>query len=387
MPFILKKSNLKSKGVIVFTHKERDFLESRISVLDNAFSELKKRYIIGMHWGHFYSSIGDIPYVDFHLAGKGTVIFNEGIKAAVIPLSSRNFIPSCFYNKHNNKCWDVINISRPITLKNLDQFFQVIKKIYKRGYMIKVLLICTCPYKITEKEGWYEKIYDDYLEIFSPEEKKYFTLLMLRGDGYPFPLSPQSIADFYNLSKMFAMFSDKEGESRVIAEALLCGLPVIVKKELKGGGRDYLTPENSRQFSSLDEGVEMIVDMIKNYKKFKVDTDVLKRDLSEKYTTKILEKELKKIFANLEIDFRGKIDLADLSRKLPGHFIDLPIELRRSATNDLNSNKSALIFINSLLEKETPYNQILALEIERRTKYILNLFVLFLRKLDKVINR
>ena len=387
MPFILKKPHHKSKGIIVFTHKERDFLESNISVLERAFLELKKTYVIGMHWGHFSRGVGDIPFVDFHLTGKGTVIFNKDTKAVVIPLSSRNFIPDCFYNKYLNKCWDVINISRPLILKNLDQFFQVVKKIYKKDGLIKVLLICPCPYEIKTSEGWYEEIYEDYLKIFSMEERKYFTLLMLRGDGYPFPLAPQMIADFYNLSKVFAMFSDKEGESRVIAEALLCGLPVIVKKELQGGGRDYLTSENSHQFSSLDEAADMMVNIIKNYKKFKVDTDFLNSNLSEKYTSKKLRKELRKVFAHLKINFEGGLDLIDLSRKLPGHFIDLPVGLRRSVTNDLNSHKSALIYINQLLGRKIRYRKILILETERWFRYYLNLIKLCIKKIDKVLRK
>ncbi len=349
MPFILKEPYENSKGVIVFTHKERPYLEARIPRLSNAIAKLRDKYVVGMHWGHYHADVEEIPFVDFHLAGKGTLAFRHGVKARHIPFCSRNFTPSCFKKMQITKYWDIINISRPLKLKNLGQFFYVIRKIYDKHYDLKVLLICPSPERMVEDEGFYAQIYDDYEHMFSQRERENFTLMMLKGYGYPFPLSQQTIAYYYNASKIFALFSDQEGESRVIAEALLCGLPVVVKKHLRGGGRDYLTEENSRQFSSLDEACESLIELSQNYEKYKFDTLPLQKQLSEVYTTESLRKEIMVVFAELGLEFKGDLDLYYLDRKLPGHYITLPISLREKLTNDLNSRKSFLIYLRSLV--------------------------------------
>ena len=85
----------------------------------------------------------------------------------------------------------------------------------------------------------------------SETERQNITLTLLSPLGNPFPLSEQAISDFMNLSKVFTLFSDKEGESRVVSEALLCGLPVVVKKDILGGATDYLNIQNSKLFTSL----------------------------------------------------------------------------------------------------------------------------------------
>lgn len=365
MPFILKESYESSKGVIVFTHKERQYLETTIPVLSDTIVELREKYVIGMHWGHYHAEIDEMDYVDFHLAGKGTISFKQGISVRHIPLCSRNFTPSCFREMGVTKYWDIINISRPIKLKNLEEFLSVIRKIYDLNRSLKVLVICPCPENMVERDGWYVRIYDDYKRMFSQDERQNFTLLMLRGDGYPFPLSQQTIAYYYNASKIFALFSDQEGESRVIAEALLCGLPVVVKKHLRGGGRDFLTEENSRQFSSLDEACETLVELSENYEKYKFDTGPLHKQLKEVYTAGLLEKEMRSLFAEMGLAFKGRLDLSQLALKLPGHFITLPARLRLANTNDLRSRKAALVYLKSLIGDEVSNVDICRLHLGR----------------------
>lgn len=352
MCLILKEPYDNSKGILVFTHKERDYVDSRILVVAETIARVREKYVIGMHWGHYDPSVGDLPNVDFHLAGRGTILFREGVKARHIQLCSRNFTPACFRKMGIPKYWDIINISRPLKLKNLDEFLATIRRIYDKGHHLKVLLICPCPF-LMDDEGWYTELYEDYVRMFSREEREDFTLLLLRGDGYPFPLSQSTLAYFYNASKVFALFSDVEGESRVIAEALLCGIPVVVKKHLRGGGRDYLTEENSGQFSTLDEACELLIEFSGNDEKYLFDTELLQKSLSETYTVATLEREITTLFAELGLVFKGPLNVRRLDRRLPSHELTLPADLRREITNDLNSHLSTMLYLNSLLGKET----------------------------------
>jgi glycosyltransferase involved in cell wall biosynthesis len=348
MPFILKEPYQQSKGVIVFTHKERRFLESPFPILKETVEKLRERYVIAMHWGHFHTDVDLVPFVDFHLAGEGTLTFKKGVQVRRIPLCSRNFIAGCFHDTPAVKQWDILCIARPLKLKNLDELLSVVRAIYDRGVLLKVLLICPAPSQMDERDGWYAALEDDYWRLFSEAERSHFSLMMLRGDGYPFPLSQEAMASYYNASKVFTLFSDQEGESRVIAEALLCGLPVVVKAHLRGGGRDYLTAENSKQFSTLDEACNIFIELLSNYPRYRFETLPLQRQLSEVYTAETLQREIAKVFDETGIPFAGPMDLVGLDRKLPSHHISLPLSLRSSVTNDLNSLRSALVYLKSL---------------------------------------
>jgi len=81
-----------------------------------------------------------------------------------------------------------------------------------------------------------------------------------------FPLSKDEICNFMNLSKIFLLPVEKEGASRVIHEALLCGLPVITCKNLKGGGLDYLNEKNSLLIEDLNNMDVTILNLHSNLK-------------------------------------------------------------------------------------------------------------------------
>jgi hypothetical protein len=357
MAFILKKPHKKFKGVIIFTHKERYMFESKSWPLLPVFKKLKENYVLGMHWGHYTDNVGNVPFIDFHLAGPGTVNFLPNIKAKIISLSSRNFIEETFKNKNIERRWDIITVARPLRLKNMDQLLKISRGICDLGYVPKVLFVCPCPSKM-EKRGWYMEIYQDYLKMFSKEERGSIVLMLLRGDGYPFPLSTDTLSWLYNSSKTMALLSDKEGESRVISEALLCGTTVIAKENLKGGGRDYLDQSNSIVISDLVEAPKILKNFFENYKGPKFDSKKMESELGEKQSAVKLESEIKKIFLNLGLPYEGEIDKKDLSRKLPSHTTLLPKKYRGDFADDLYSYVAAYKFLSELNGQKTGYLQV-----------------------------
>ena len=68
MASILKESNLNSKGVIVFTHKEKVLFENKylMHILKKEVLKLKSMYFFAMHWGHYHNNIETIDLIDFH---------------------------------------------------------------------------------------------------------------------------------------------------------------------------------------------------------------------------------------------------------------------------------------------------------------------------------
>jgi hypothetical protein len=309
-----------------------------------------------MHWGHFHDNVGEMASVDFHLAGPGTLQFRPSVQAKRIPLCSRNFTRECFRDLGLPKYWDIINVSRPIRLKNLDQFLLVVRKICDKGYSPKVLLICPHPSAMDERDGWYTQLQHDYERLFSVQEREHVTLLMLNTDDNPFPLPSDVLSHVFNSSRILALFSDQEGESRVIAEALLCGLSVVVKRGLRGGGLDYLDDVNSRQFETLDEASEMFIELMRDGRAPRFDPREAE-ELSERHSVPKLVDALRQLFADARLDFEGDLDLVDLGRKLPGHHLSLPPSLRKDLTNDLRSEEAAVRYMNLLCGRELTWTE------------------------------
>ncbi|MFT5171695.1 MAG: glycosyltransferase involved in cell wall biosynthesis, partial [Candidatus Marinamargulisbacteria bacterium] len=285
MPFELKQPTSTSKGILIFTHKERFLLNSIQPLVRHQLKLTADRYVIGMHWGGFHDALIRPPkHVSFHLWAKGLVSFsNLTPPPAIIHLTSRNFTPTCFTKAEISKSWDIINISRLSKIKKLDEFLAVIRRLFDRGMTPKTLLVSPMPADLNQR-NCYREFFSDFDTMFSEEEQRHFTLLMIPSGDDIFPLSQESLSYLYNSSRVFTLFSEEEGEPRVVTEALSCGLPVVIRESLKGAGKDYLTPENSRQFTSLDHAADIFADLLANYNPRSVGTQALKPLLNETYS-------------------------------------------------------------------------------------------------------
>jgi hypothetical protein len=186
--------------------------------------------------------------------------------------------------------------------------------------------------------------------MFSPEERERVTVLMIGAPGYPFPVSSTYLADVYNDSKAFALFSDQEGESRVVAEALLCGLWIVAKEHVRGGAADYLTAANSRRFTTVEEAADALIEL-HLAEGGPAGSATLSSELSATETAPRLREQLEALLPpGPHPDELWHLE--NLDRALPSHVLSLPRELRREFTNDLADPQAALTFMSSLLGRE-----------------------------------
>src|SRR3954470_20433316 len=75
LPFVLKDRAPSSKGIVVFTHKERSVIEAGGEALAPILDELREHYLVALHWGHYAAGVEEIAWVDVHLAAPGTISF------------------------------------------------------------------------------------------------------------------------------------------------------------------------------------------------------------------------------------------------------------------------------------------------------------------------
>jgi hypothetical protein len=377
MASILKKK-LNNKGFIVFTHKEKNFFIKRYLnfFLQKDLLNLKKNYVIGMHWGWFKENEVDIPFIDFHLAAQGTLSFQNPKNNTILNLCNRNFIDKIYKKKNYTKIFDLICISRPVNFKKNRELFIAANKIYNLGYKYRMLLIFPMPSeKLFQKhDHYYHELINDYNSLIAKQYRKYFTLIPIYTFDHQYVFSKEEICDFLNLSKAFILPVEREGASRVIHEALVCGLPIIAYKNIQGGGGDLLDSNNSIFFDDYENMHKQIIFMLENLSKFKYDESKYVRICSEEYQIPVLKEYLKKIYLEQEGFFKDEnyFEFEDLDRKLDSHEITLPQNMRKKISN--KKNLSGLMSSNDIASLVGFY-RFLCFCNEVKTSYIKILFL------------
>ncbi|MEM6263806.1 MAG: glycosyltransferase [Bacteroidota bacterium] len=369
MAHIFKHPEGTQKGIIVFTHKEiKAFVKFKKSTRFNAlnriqdiifpFSELqsaykssfdriRKNYFVGLHFGWRHENFPTLPFIDFYMGGEGTVTFQEPEQVLRIPFNSRAFSPVIFQpDPSQPKNYDLICVSRNARFKHLDRYLASVRKMYDLNKKYRVLLVVPSV-KNENPKSHYVELEDDYNSMFSLPERELFTLLKLDARLGIMGLSQVEIARLYQQSKVFSLFSQLEGESRVISEALLCGLRVVVKDDLQGGGKDLLNSNNSVEFTSYEDAHLAWIKAIEG--EYEPELESLAKLTREDYTIPKLRKYFHQLYERHGQQFDDHLIHTDrLAMRLPAHDLEQPWAQGRFKTADILEAKQFELFLNSL---------------------------------------
>ena len=224
MACIIKKPSENSKGVVTFTTQERDKVIFSDESVYNKVLQMKDNYVVGLHHNWHDYGFRYNPVFDFSMAGEGD-LGNSNVP--LVTLDACNFIPDEYFcDEPTKKVWDILYVTRAVTFKRLPLFLNAIRQIYDNKHMIRVLLICCIPPYDVDPPN----IVEDYQNMFSPEERKLFTLIPLEHD-YPFTLDNVSLSHFYRSSKVFVHFAHNERRCRVIGNAVSSKMPVVCRRD------------------------------------------------------------------------------------------------------------------------------------------------------------
>jgi len=352
MVYVLKKPTGDSNGIIIF--REDNILRTNNKLMKQQLRRLSQDYVIGFYWAWYHERVEPIPFVDIHFAAPGTVKEFVSDDIYRINVASRNFIPKYFKQLDIDKRWDLCTIATPKKYKQLTDLLDVIKLIFDEKDDFKVLLLCPTPKKFHD-ESWDREFFEKYENEFSDDEKANIDLHTPRRTNDDIqPVPKEYLPYLYNSSKSFTLFSQEEGASKVISESLLCGTPVVVRSDLRGGGRDYLDETNSELFASLEEAKDIFIDISENYSEYQFDPMYLRRELSEPQSAQALENKLKSIFDEMGIPWNGTIEKQGLHSKLPGHVPTIPKQYRSHlGKGQLKSQPAAYKYIDSLFGNTT----------------------------------
>ena len=337
MAHIFKHPNKSNKGIIIFTHKElqilnlkvnRRLIKNPIRILTTYFffkwkiSRIRKKYFIGIHYGWFHKNQITPNWVEFNLSAPGTATFKDN--KTIIPFNSGNFTPIIMRKELNlEKYWDIICVANNSFTKKYPELLKSMRKLFDIDNKVKILFVIASGKDESDSKKYYNNIFEDYNQMFSPQEREQFTIIKTHPDTGFQGFSYTFLSYLYNRSKVFTIFSQMEGECRVVKEAQLCGLPVVIKSDVQGGMRDYLNESNSLFFDNYEEAHITLKKAIDNYDKFKIDTEYWAKELREDYSIDSLKKYLIEFYASKGLEFDEElINTDNLNRRLPAHFYE-----------------------------------------------------------------
>jgi len=252
------------------------------------------------------------------LAGK--TLFARPAEVRHIPLCARNFLPADFGTETRAYHYDIIMIARAAANKHLDEFFSAMKKIYAMGKPYRVLLVSADPNMHTDGAVDLAALYYDR---FSAKERELFSMVYMSSKMSMFPLPSSTISHLLRSSKVCALFSMAEGDSRNIHEALMADMPVVVSRGMVGGARDYLDDSNSVQFADHESAPEALVDAVERHASFRGIRDRVEKLCSEAYSIPRLDGYLEEMYRSKGLRYTpGALNSANLSLTLAAHTRD-----------------------------------------------------------------
>jgi len=358
MAHIFKHPTTKTKGIVVFTHKEINWFFPKKSLKNilkpikpnllrsECYDRIRKNYFIGLHIGASPKLVNLSTNCDFYLVTKDVIQPNASI--LMIPLTSRNFTPKYFTSSDENKYWDILNISSIHKGKNLDLFMKSIKKIFEQGYNYKVLLIT--KEHATKLPYHYTSLMDDYYQLFSSEERTNFVIMQFSSQTIFPSISNKAMPFFYNSSKIFTLYSHAEGGSKTISEALCSGLPVVAKSNLFGGARDFLNESNSLLFDEYKHAHKTLIQAVENYDKFKTNPEKIKNFIGEEQSIIRIKEYFSTLYQKNNQKFDGDLINTDkLNVRLNSHLNEnISWAIDKHHTADILTDKQFLTFIENL---------------------------------------
>jgi len=360
MAHIFAEPNKDQKGIILFSHKEWEYFRgnkivkrlkrtgtlpfSRNSEIRMVFRKkllgLAEDYYLGVHFGfhnkHYFTS----ELVDFVMSGESTLP-NLDPKIYRIPHNSRDFTPALFRKLSQTKLFDIMTVAQNVKFKNYPLLFQSIKKFLKDNPDSSFLMLT--PSQQSAKYGVQKDLAKLYYSTFDRDEQSRIAFLFLHPE-LQWGLDQNQLVKFYNQSRIFTLFTEIEGESRVISEALCCGLPVVVYKGLQGGGRDRLTPDNSVEFDSYESAHKSWQEALVRFPDGVKDKPEI--TTREDHTIVSLKNHFADFMALKSADSQelNLINLDNLYRRLPAHQYDVPWMIHGKNTADILSTKQFDIF-------------------------------------------
>ena len=283
MACIIKSPN-ETKGIISFTSPEsREVIKGDVKqyLIDN-----RKDWVYLLH--HNWQPCTNDSFFDSSMCNVIDLI-NGG---ECLDMDCCNFSPK-IYCPSNEKTFDVLFVTRAVTFKRLNVFYDICKNLLSKKPDIKILLICFVP----EVDCDPVNPKQIYLDRFTREERRNFVSLFFDYD-YPFSMDKYYLAHFYRSSKVFLHTANEERHPRVCSYAWASGIPVVGYRPLATFLSDkFIQEPYFYQINNDGEYVDKILKAIETPMPY----DEIKYEVNEEFSIDLFTKKLISLCNKLDV--------------------------------------------------------------------------------------
>lgn len=298
MACILKIPVDGEKGVATFTTQEQRVINEN-STLQNALVNLRKRYVVGLHFNwHNHKFVPDQNF-DFCMAGPGDLIPIVDTPFRLFPVDACNFTPAVYAPDSTPKFWDILIVGNPVFFKRPEVVLRTIRKLFDHtGRKFRVLYICPMPkYQAGDVTSVFYDVRKYYEAMFTKDERNWFTLLTTTFNS-PFPFDRQTLSVFFRNSKVFFHCATEERRCRIAAYAWCAGLPVVAYPSVAS-----ILPPNLQQkpgYFRVENDVEYVPSLLRALESSEeFDPTLYRQALSETYMVSELDQRLAAVFSEM----------------------------------------------------------------------------------------
>jgi hypothetical protein len=298
MACILKIPVDGAKGVVTFTTQEQRVINKN-SALQSALINLRRRYVVGLHFNWHNHQFTPDQNFDFFMAGAGDLIPVADTPFRLFPLDACNFTPAIYAPDNTPKFWDILVVGNPVFFKRPEVVLRTVRKLFDQaGRKFRVLYICPMPqYRVGDISSVFYDVRKYYESMFSKEERNWFTLLTTTFNS-PFPFDRQTLSVFFRNSRVFLHCATDERRCRIAAYAWCAGLPVVAYPSVASILPPNLQVEPGYFRVERDENyVPSLLRALESSENF--DPFFYRQALSETYMVSALDRRLADVFSEL----------------------------------------------------------------------------------------
>lgn len=316
---VLSNYHHSTKGILLFKHLEQNVLNELV-LFPRLLAELRSKFYLGLYFGGTSNFTLKGEIIDFILSEEGTILNeDQAVNVPVIRLSGYNFVPDRYISlRDNQKIWDVIGVFNNSRFKKIEDFLSIVIHVKKSNPDFKALLLTYGPEKNYEK---FDLLLKEHQNVFNGNSDSVDSLDVLKlaiGSKSFLPTSHDTIMRMMSHCKTFLLTSIKEGASRVLSEALVLGLNVMVRADLKGGSLARLRDKDyAHLFIKEEDAVKILQERLQKGW-FEVESSFVEQNFLESRSVNILYDSLCQVLPESNKDWVNYGGIS-YSKLIPSH--------------------------------------------------------------------
>lgn len=254
MVSIFPPSSASDKPTLIFTHKElrsvslrrKTILEPSSIIARRAFREISKKFVFGSHIGW------PCAITDSVFEHQSSFILCNPEQARLVPQGSPTILspaawlsPDSAEKWRDEKIWDFATVATTGKHKNWLEALATVRNLLEEDSRLRILLVAT-----PESYGAELKFNEDLKTLLGNVDSSRVDVVSAAPQGSKGVLPNSLLRRLLGLTKVFALFSTKEGTSKVLIEASKEGCITLANRQINHVSGERL-PQEFAEFDPI----------------------------------------------------------------------------------------------------------------------------------------